>query len=554
MRCGYLRLVSGRTDIILRWDATLRNRRPDSTRCFPAVLQQTRVATVIDYWNNWTARWPTIQDLATASPDDVLSAWRGLGYYSRATRIHHAAQQVSQDPELNGLLPETAAELEKKVPGVGRYTAGAISSIVFGRAEAILDGNVARVLSRQLAFHADPKSKATTDFLWSAAQQLVEQVAGHSREDAARSEKPGFWNQALMELGATVCIPQQPKCDECPISGSCRAYAEGERIAVHRGELKAAQALHPQSPATAEQDASDIEDLCAMCKPLSASEEIVEEDGDSGDGESRHGMAGGTKRKAASKGQNGDATSAPATKKQAKQGSLLSHFSKKAGAHESRDSEDQEDRKPRSAASKSDSVATELVWTSREPLPAAALATIQSHVRQYPMKAVKTKVREEECVVCVVEGRPSRWDTPQWLLEQRPDKGLLASLWEFPTLTLPTSNDSTPKARKVEGTNFVCGSLLPGVDHSLIRCKGEVDSLTHVFSHLKLRMHIVRFEADLADDGGGAAGAEGVQSPTSRRKWCTEDEVEAESMGTGMRNCWALVRPKGITTPKKKGR
>lgn len=545
--------MSARTDILFSCGSSLRSHRSDSIRSRSAVLQQTRVATVIDYWNNWTERWPTIQDLAAASPDDVLSAWRGLGYYSRATRIHQAAQQVSQDPELNGLLPETAAELEKKVPGVGRYTAGAISSIVFGRAEAILDGNVARVLSRQLAFHADPKSKATTDFLWAAAQQLVENVAGHSREDPTRSEKPGFWNQALMELGATVCVPQQPKCDQCPISGSCRAYAEGERIAVQRGELKAAQALHPQPPAT-EKDASDIEDLCKLCKPLSASEEVAEEDGDSGGGEGEARIAAGTKRKEASNGPNGDATGAPAIKKQARQGSLLSHFSKKAGAHESRDSKYQDDRKPRSAASKSDSVATELMSASRPPLPAAALATIQSHVRHYPMKAVKTKVREEECVVCVVQGRSNRSGTPRWLLEQRPDKGLLASLWEFPTLTLPTSNDSTPKARKVKGTDFVCGSLLPGVDHSSIRCKGEVDSLTHVFSHLKLRMHIVRFEADLADDEGGAAGAEGVQSPESRRKWCTEDEVEAESMGTGMRNCWALVKPKRITAPKKKKR
>lgn len=114
------------------------------------MLQQTRVAAVIDYWERWMARWPTIHDLAKAEPDEVLAAWRGLGYYSRATRIHEAAKIVCGDPELKGLLPRDVEELVKKVPGVGRYTAGAISAIVFGRAAPMVDGNVLRVLSRQL--------------------------------------------------------------------------------------------------------------------------------------------------------------------------------------------------------------------------------------------------------------------------------------------------------------------------------------------------------------------------------------------------------------------
>lgn len=198
------------------------------------MLQQTRVETVRDYWQAWMERWPTIEALAKASTDDVLAAWRGLGYYSRATRIHQAAQLVVQDPELQGMLPDQVDELEKKVPGVGRYTAGAISSIVFGHAVPILDGNVARVLSRQTALYADPKAKQTVDLLWEMARLLVERAASHTNTDPMRvpdrSATPGKWNQALMELGSTLCIPTKPDCASCPIQTTCSAFQE---VCVH---------------------------------------------------------------------------------------------------------------------------------------------------------------------------------------------------------------------------------------------------------------------------------------------------------------------------------
>ena len=181
------------------------------------MLQQTRVETVREYWLAWMRRWPTIEALAEASPDDVLAAWRGLGYYSRATRIHQAAKQVVEHPELQGLLPENVDALQELVPGVGRYTAGAISSIVFGHAVPILDGNVARVLSRQSALYADPKAKQTTDVLWAMAQKLVERVSEHAagrssdkKRGATPSATPGAWNQALMELGRYV--PRSTLC------------------------------------------------------------------------------------------------------------------------------------------------------------------------------------------------------------------------------------------------------------------------------------------------------------------------------------------------------
>lgn len=194
------------------------------------MLQQTRVETVKEYWQSWMDRWPTIEALANASQDDVLAAWRGLGYYSRATRIHQAAKTIVNDPELKGLLPNEVEALERKVPGVGKYTAGAISSIVFGHAVPILDGNVARVLSRQTALYVDVRAKQYIDLLWELARLLVERAAalrhGDTEQVPDRSPTPGKWNQGLMELGSTLCTPTKPDCPSCPIQRTCMAFAE----------------------------------------------------------------------------------------------------------------------------------------------------------------------------------------------------------------------------------------------------------------------------------------------------------------------------------------
>ncbi|PHH91575.1 hypothetical protein CDD83_11111 [Cordyceps sp. RAO-2017] len=235
------------------------------------MLQQTRVAVVVDYWKRWMARWPTIHDLAGADADDVLAAWRGLGYYSRATRIYQAAKLVVQDPDMRGLLPSAADELAARVPGVGRYTAGAISSIVFGRAEPMVDGNVLRVLSRQLGIHGNIKSdKSVIDIIWAAADALVKTVSQHDEgpeadhnvlerdsEAVPLSDRPGRWGQALMELGSTVCTPK-PDCPSCPITSTCRVYAEGSAMASNKTNDAATVA--------------DMEDLCGLCSPLGGQE------------------------------------------------------------------------------------------------------------------------------------------------------------------------------------------------------------------------------------------------------------------------------------------
>lgn len=174
------------------------------------VYKKTQVATVIGFYNRWMEAFPTIRDLANADIEKVNTLWAGLGYYSRAKRLWEGAQKVVK--ELEGLLPNNAKDLEKEIPGVGRYTAGAVASIVFGEQTPVVDGNVIRVISRWRAIHADPKKAKTIDLFWSIAASMVPE------------SKPGDFNQAMMELGARVCTPQNPDCSNCPISTDCRAH------------------------------------------------------------------------------------------------------------------------------------------------------------------------------------------------------------------------------------------------------------------------------------------------------------------------------------------
>ncbi|KAF5390017.1 hypothetical protein D9757_003838 [Collybiopsis confluens] len=279
------------------------------------MLQQTQVATVIPYYNAWMNRFPTIQHLASSSLDEVNALWKGLGYYSRAKRLLTGAQKVVQ--EYQGRLPRTSSELEAKIPGIGRYSAGAISSIAYGERVPALDGNVSRLLSRLLTLHAPPKSKATTDVLWAAAAAIVGSSSGTKLSPSGSKDHSGDINEALIELGSTICRPSEPKCSGCPLSAWCGAYDETNRRPPSRFP--------------------DIEDVCTLCKPLPK------------------GISG---------------------------------------------------------------------------------------VSIYPMKAEKKKARVEVDIISVVEWRSS--EDQKFLLLRRPDKGLLASLYEFPSV--PNVSISTSEA------------------------------------------------------------------------------------------------------------
>jgi len=190
-----------------------RTRDPYRVWISEAMLQQTRVETVIPYYHRFLARFPDVGSLAAAPMDDVLGAWQGLGYYSRARNLKRAAEHVVACH--GGALPDTADAL-RELPGVGRYTAGAVASIAFDRPEPVVDGNVARVLSRVHDLEDDPKSPAGQARLWEEAERLV------------RGRAPGDLNQALMELGATVCTPRAPACPRCPVRNACAARRRGD--------------------------------------------------------------------------------------------------------------------------------------------------------------------------------------------------------------------------------------------------------------------------------------------------------------------------------------
>ena len=185
------------------------------------MLQQTQVATVIPYYLRFLERFPTFQALAEAPQQEVLRLWQGLGYYSRARNLQAAARVVMT--ECGGRLPTTPDQL-LKLPGVGRYTAGAIASIAFGRRAPILDGNVMRVLCRIDLITADPRDRQTQQKLWARAEELLPR------------KRVGDFNSALMELGATVCTPRNPQCLICPVRQHCQATAAGmqERIPAPR--------------------------------------------------------------------------------------------------------------------------------------------------------------------------------------------------------------------------------------------------------------------------------------------------------------------------------
>lgn len=179
------------------------------------MLQQTTVRTVEPRWSRFLQRWPTVTDLAAAPLEDVLHEWTGLGYYARARNLHRAARVIVDD--FDGELPDSLALL-LALPGMGPYTAAAVASIAFGEAVAVLDANVERVLSRLYAHGGDVRSTATKRLLKEKAAELLPPA------------RPGDFNQAMMELGATICLPRVVRCGQCPLEEHCAGRREGDPL------------------------------------------------------------------------------------------------------------------------------------------------------------------------------------------------------------------------------------------------------------------------------------------------------------------------------------
>lgn len=190
---------------VLPWrDRPAGQRDPYRTWLSETVLQQTQVSRGALYFEVFLRAFPDVRDLAAAPLEAVLKLWEGAGYYARARNLHRAAQIIAKDG-----FPATL-EGWRALPGVGRYTAGAVSSLAFNRPEPVVDGNVRRVFARWFA-----ERHPSEDWLWRTAQSLLEPI------------RPGAWNEALIELGATVCLPKAPRCGSCPVAGHCAAFKSG---------------------------------------------------------------------------------------------------------------------------------------------------------------------------------------------------------------------------------------------------------------------------------------------------------------------------------------
>ncbi|XP_044056352.1 adenine DNA glycosylase [Siniperca chuatsi] len=364
------------------------------------MLQQTQVATVTDYYNKWMKRWPTVQDLAAATLEEVNQMWAGLGYYSRGKRLHEGAQKVVS--ELKGQLPRTVDSLLKQLPGVGRYTAAAIGSIALGQVAGAVDGNVIRVLCRLRAIGAESTSPAVTEALWSLVNTLVD------------PERPGDFNQAMMELGARVCTPKRPLCSQCPVQSHCHSYCK-----VHVKQEKNSRKLLgrlDRKPSTL----PDIEDCMnsGTC-PLCPSEPWDDELG----------------------------------------------------------------------------------------------------VQNFPRKPAKKAPRVERTLTCVMI-RPGEEGEDEYLLTQRPNKGLLAGLWEFPSLLLEEkSSEMKQKQVLCAEISRILGTHLT---ENLLQYVGEV---VHIFSHIH-QTYVVH-SACLKDGD--------TQTQTENAQWLTRSALQEAAVSTGVK-------------------
>ncbi|XP_053286176.1 adenine DNA glycosylase isoform X2 [Pleuronectes platessa] len=364
------------------------------------MLQQTQVATVIDYYNKWMKRWPTVQDLSAATLEEVNQMWAGLGYYSRGRRLHEGAQKVVT--ELKGQMPRTVDSLLKELPGVGRYTAAAVGSIALGQVTGAVDGNVIRGLCRLRAIGADSTSPAVTEALWDLANTLVD------------PDRPGDFNQAMMELGARVCTPKGAVCSQCPVQSHCHSYRK-VHVKQEQNSKKLLGKLGGNTSSLPDIEDCVISGTCRLCP------------------------------------------SEP--------------------------------------------------WDN-------ALG-----INNFPRKPAKKAPRVERTLTCVVIRRADEGEE-EYLLTQRPDKGLLAGLWEFPSLLL--DEESSEIKQKGALCAVISRILGTSVTETLLQHIGDV---VHIFSHIHQTyvVHIVR----LKDSG--------TQTHTENTQWLSGAALQEAAVSTGVK-------------------
>ncbi|KAI9139277.1 DNA glycosylase [Paraphysoderma sedebokerense] len=393
------------------------------------MLQQTQVSTVIDYYNKWMLKWPTIFDLADANLEEINEVWAGLGYYSRAQRLHEGAKYIVE--KFNGKIPEDPTVLEKEVKGIGRYTAGAVTSIAYGKVSELVDGNVIRVFSRMRGIGGDPKHKLVVELHWSLAKRIVS------------PSRPGDFNQSLMELGATVCTPANPDCGNCPVKNHCIAYIE--------------------TGVTTSRIQTEIEDLttteaCSICATYEGGEPV-------------------------------------------------------------------------------DPPAKEAVG-----------------VAKYPRKPKKKKAKEQECNVYIVQissAEEAEAANPKYMICQRPKTGLLANLWEFPTIVQDDTNEGNNEieneevhSRNCKSKNVQSGSEqtllaeLLGIPHisDLLEERIDLGRIVHLFTHIRQTMHVECYKLNVKTFIDINLSSE--RCPT---RLVTQEEFWEAAVSTGMKKAMKLL-------------
>lgn len=398
-----------------------RNKRAYAVWVSEIMLQQTQVSTVIDYFKKWMTKWPTVGDLASSTLEEVNQVWAGLGYYSRARRLHEGALKVVK--ELNGEFPNDRDSLIHHLPGVGRYSGSAVSSIALGCAVGVVDGNVSRVLARVRGIGANIAAQSTVEHLWSLADQIVD------------PERPGDFNQAMMELGATVCTPKMASCGSCPLRLQCVAYHKS----VDEKE-KASITHHFKNPEKKKQslESSDLPDIecltdCDLC--------LRKEDWDNSLG-----------------------------------------------------------------------------------------------VQNYPRKAQKTQSRQEQSAVVILEHSNGKV-----LLVQRPKTGLLANLWEFPSI---------PLTEEMDHWNEVVTECLVkefGVPSSFASSRTFVADVIHIFSHIRQTYKVYKILVD---------GQEKLTWPTRYQggQWLTREEFFTSATSTAMKKVFRAADTCGQKSKNKKNK
>ncbi|KAF3971006.1 hypothetical protein CMV_005350 [Castanea mollissima] len=393
-------------DLPWRYTNTAESEEEETKRAYgvwvsEVMLQQTRVQTVIQYYNRWMEKWPTLQHLSLASLEEVNEMWAGLGYYRRARFLLEGARMIVAK---GSGFPKTVSALQK-IQGIGDYTAGAIASIAFKEVVPVVDGNVIRVIARLRAISANPKESVTVKKLWKLAAQLVDPI------------RPGDFNQALMELGATVCTSLNPSCISCPASGHCRAlsiFRHDSLVLVTDFPLKGVRVKQRQ-------------DFSAVC--------VVE-------------LLGGQRTS---------------------EGSQID---------------------------------------SRE-----VLGGLEK-----------------------IEGRQTN---NRFLLVKRPDDGLLAGLWEFPSVLLDGEADLTTRREVID--HFLKNNF--GLDTKQtcdIAFRKNVGEFVHIFSHIRLKIYVELLVLDLKGGGNHLSGIQDKATMT----WKYVDGKALSSMGltSSVRKVYTMVQ------------